>query len=61
MEHQAHEIEHQSQYQNNNTKDTFEQLVQDAQMSNPDPYTTPDTLEYAAQQVENRANEIQNR
>ena len=55
----VHEIEHQSQYQNGNKKDVFERLVGESlmkQTTGADPYTTPDTLEYAAQQVQDRVN-----
>ena len=55
----VHEIEHQSQYQNGDKKDVFERLVGESlmkQTTGADPYTTPDTLEYAAQQVQDRVN-----
>lgn len=55
----AHEIEHQSQYQNGDKKEVFERLVGESlmkQTTGADPYTTPDTLEYAAQQVQDRVN-----
>ena len=54
----AHETEHQSQYQNLGAKDAFEQLMKETELGNKK-YITEGTLEYSAQQVENRANKIQ--
>lgn len=57
----AHEIEHQSQYQNGDKKDVFERLVGeslDKASGKSDPYKDNKTLEYKAQQVQERANEI---
>jgi RHS repeat-associated protein len=51
----AHEIEHQAQYQNNNTKDVLQDLINEAAMPNNAAYNTPGTREYEAQQVQNRA------
>jgi hypothetical protein len=64
----VHEVEHQSQYQNLGGKDAYEKLVNEAQLdpyNNPkddDPYTTPNKgyLEYDAQQVEDKANDLYN-
>ena len=56
----AHEIEHQSQYQNGE-KEVFETLVREAldgASGKSDPYSTPGTLEYEAQQVQEKAGEI---
>ena len=57
----AHEIEHQSQYQNGDKKEVFETLVTEAldyASGNYDPYLTEGKLEYKAQQVQERANKI---
>ena len=57
----VHEIEHQSQYQNGNKKDVFERLVGEAlsgASGKSDPYNTSGTLEYKAQQVQERVNKI---
>ena len=54
----VHEIEHQSQYQNGDKKDVFERLVGEAlagTSGKSDPYNTPGTLEYEAQQVQKAA------
>ena len=54
----AHEIEHQSQYQNGDKKDVFERLVGeslDGANGKYNPYTTKGTLEYEAQQVQKAA------
>ncbi len=59
----VHEVEHQAQYQNGDPKEIFEKLVQegfDGLNGIYNPYTTPGTLEYAAQQVEDQANILQN-
>ncbi|MDY4674770.1 MAG: hypothetical protein SO369_07220 [Treponema sp.] len=58
----AHEIEHQSQYQNGDKKDVFERLVGeslDGTSGKSDPYNTSGTLEYEAQQVQINAISIQ--
>ncbi len=58
----AHEIEHQAQYENIGEKEAFETLTQegfDNLNGIYDPYETPGTLEYAAQQVEDKANDLQ--
>ena len=58
----AHEIEHQSQYQNGDKKDVFERLVGEAlagASGKSDPYNTPGTLEYEAQQVQKTADTLQ--
>ncbi len=58
----AHEIEHQSQYQNGDKKDVFERLVGeslDGANGKYNPYTTKGTLEYEAQQVQINAISIQ--
>ena len=55
----AHEIEHQSQYQNGDKKDVFERLVGEAlagTSGKTDPYKDDKTLEYKAQQVQDRVN-----
>ena len=55
----AHEIEHQSQYQNGDKKEVFETLVGEAldkASGKSDPYKDNKTLEYAAQQVQDRVN-----
>ena len=57
----AHEIEHQSQYQNGDKKEVFETLVGEAldkASGKSDPYKDNKTLEYKAQQVQERANKI---
>lgn len=57
----VHEIEHQSQYQNGDKKEVFETLVGEAlagASGKSDPYNTSGTLEYEAQQVQERANKI---
>ena len=57
----VHEIEHQSQYQNGNKKDVFERLVGEAlsgASGKSDPYKDDKTLEYKAQQVQERAGAI---
>ena len=57
----AHEIEHQSQYQNSDKKEVFERLVGEAlagASGKSDPYKDDKTLEYKAQQVQDRANKI---
>ena len=57
----VHEIEHQSQYQNGNKKDVFERLVGEAldkASGKSDPYKDNKTLEYKAQQVQERAGAI---
>jgi len=62
----AHELEHQSRYQNGNTGDEFAKLVEEGQMGpqNPDPtkqedpYATPGYREYEAQQVEENAKDL---
>lgn len=57
----AHEIEHQSQYQNGDKKEVFETLVNEAldkASGKSDPYNTSGTLEYKAQQVQERAGAI---
>ena len=57
----AHEIEHQSQYQNGDKKEVFETLVTEAldkASGKSDPYKDDKTLEYKAQQVQERANKI---
>ncbi len=53
----AHEVEHQAQYQNNDARQIFGRLVQEAQMDRSviDPYKTPDCLEYEAQLIEDNA------
>ncbi|MCI6663317.1 MAG: hypothetical protein MSL09_03750, partial [Spirochaetia bacterium] len=58
----VHEIEHQSQYQNGDKKEVFETLVTEAldkASGKSDPYNTAGTLEYAAQQVQDRARILQ--
>ena len=60
----THEIEHQSQYQSGkygSREEVFQRLVEEAEMNRKKiakVYKTPGYLEYEAQQVENRANEI---
>ena len=57
----VHEIEHQSQYQNGGKKEVFETLVNEAlagASGKSDPYKDDKTLEYKAQQVQDRANKI---
>jgi RHS repeat-associated protein len=51
----AHEIEHQAQYQNNNTKDVLQDLLYEAAIPNNAAYSTLGTWEYKAQQVQDRA------
>ncbi|MBO7486455.1 MAG: RHS repeat-associated core domain-containing protein, partial [Spirochaetaceae bacterium] len=51
----AHEIEHQSQYQNGNPKEIFYKLIDESQITDIDVYETPGYLEYQAQQVEEKA------
>ena len=58
----AHEIEHQSQYQNGDKKEVFETLVGEAldkASGKSDPYKDNKTLEYKAQQVQDRARILQ--
>ena len=57
----VHEIEHQSQYQNGDKKEVFETLVGEAldkASGKSDPYKDDKTLEYKAQQVQERAGAI---
>ena len=57
----VHEIEHQSQYQNGDKKEVFETLVNEAlagASGKSDPYNTPGTLEYEAQQVQKAADTL---
>lgn len=57
----VHELEHQSQYQNGDKKEVFETLVNEAldkASGKSDPYNTSGTLEYKAQQVQERAGAI---
>ena len=58
----AHEIEHQSQYQNSeNRTETFNQLVEESLMrgkGDVNPYETEGYLEYEAQQVQDMANDL---
>ena len=66
----AHELEHQSRYQNGNPGKEFEKLVEEAQMDptlpdpkyptklQDDPYNTPGYRENEAQNVENAANKL---
>jgi hypothetical protein len=53
----AHEIEHQSQYQNGSPAIVFAKLLQEAQTEGM-AYVTPGNLEYDAQQVQDRARAI---
>ena len=57
----VHEIEHQSRYQNGDKKEVFETLVNEAlagASGKSDPYKDDKTLEYKAQQVQERAGAI---
>ena len=57
----AHEIEHQSQYQNGDKQGVFEKLVEEAleyDSKKSNPYEDKETLEGKAQEVENKARDI---
>jgi RHS repeat-associated protein len=55
----AHEIEHQSQYENGDQTEVFGKLAEEAKQG-PSVYDDPNTLEGKAQQVEDNANAILN-
>jgi RHS repeat-associated protein len=51
----VHEIEHQAQFQNNDTKQVVMELMKESQMPNRTAYSTSGTWEYKAEQVEIQA------